>query len=227
MRTQCHRTVGILVMVLIGSGLQPGFAKGGRVPGHVYSKSAARPSSSAKPAPQGATKTQVPVRADTAHSAVPRGADKPSDIDTRINVQARLPEKRVNPNGVNAKAGLSNIRNPYHQRTLSALPRRPNSPVRNAIGLPILPRGSLGPRDGLHSTSPSVASPVVPNSATGRLAGIAVERVPHSTANVVSPAARQGAISGTGLAPRHLGPPQIGRGNAVAGINGTTIKRIR
>src|SRR5262245_392701 len=108
---------------------------------------------------------------------------------------------------------------------MSALPPRPTSPARHAIGLPILPRGSLAPRDGLHSTSPSVASPVVPNRATGRIAGIGVERMPHSTANVVSPAARQGAISGTGLAPRHLGPPQIGRANAVTGINGTTIKR--
>jgi hypothetical protein len=33
------------------------------------------------------------------------------------------------------------------------------------------------------------------------------------------------AISGTGLANRHLGPLQIGGPKAVAGINGTTIKR--
>jgi hypothetical protein len=227
MRTLCHRMVAILVILLIGgAGLPPGLAKGGRGPGHVYSRSAARPSSSAKPAPQRANNTQVPVKAVTAHTAVPHGIDKLGDIDTRINVQPRLPEKSVTPNSLNAKAGLSNIRNPYHQRTMSALPPRPTSPVGNAIGLPILPRGSLGPRDGLHATSPSIASPVVPKGATGRLAGIGVERVPHSTANVVSPAARQGAISGTGLAPRHLGP-QIGRANAVAGIIGTTIKRIR
>jgi hypothetical protein len=177
MRTQCDRSLGILIIVLIASaGLQPGFAKGGRGAGHVYNKSAARPSSSAKPVPQGANNAQVPVKADTAHNAVPRGADKPSDIDTRISVQPRLPEKRVVPNGVNAKAGLSNIRNPYHPRTLSALPPPPNLPVRNAIGVPILPRGSLGSRDSLHPIPPTVASSAVPNSAAGRLAGIGVAR---------------------------------------------------
>jgi hypothetical protein len=123
MRTQCHRSIGILFILLIGSaGLQPGFAKGGRGPGHVYSKSsAARPSSSAKPALRGANNTQVPVKEDTARTAVPRGIDKSRDIDTWISVQPRLPEKRVIPNGVNAKAGLAGVRNPYHPRAFHHL----------------------------------------------------------------------------------------------------------
>ena len=230
MPTQCRRTLEIvlLVILVIGSvGVQPGFAKGARGPRHVYGKSAARPSeSSAKPSLRGENTTQGPAKSDAAHKAVTRGADKPSDIDTRISVQPRLLGKSVNPN-------RSVAQSPYHRRTLSALPRAHIPPVRNAIGIPISLRGNLGPSTGLHSNnlpgSPSVVSPAVPNNMTNhstRIGG-AAERVPHSTPNVVSPDAGRGAISGTGVANRYLGPPQIGRPKAVAGINGTTIKPTR
>lgn len=217
MRTQCYRTLEIvlLVFLVIGSvGVQPVLAKGAR--GHVYGKSAARPSDSgAKPALHGENTTQGPAKADTVHTAVTRGADKPSDIDARISVQPQLLRKSVNPN-------RSVAQNPYHRRTPSAVPRIYIPPVRNAIGLPVSPRGNLGPSTGLHPRS----LPGFPSVGSTRIGGAAA-RVPHSTSNVVSPEAGRGAISGTGLANRRLGPPQIGGPKAVAGINGTTIKRTR
>jgi hypothetical protein len=91
-------------------------------------------------------------------------------------------------------------------------------------------RGTVGPRDGSHPNSlrasPSLVSPAVPNTATSRLIGTSTA-VPRSTPNFVTLGAGRGAISGTGLAPRHQGPSQIGRPKAFAGINGTTIKPVR
>jgi hypothetical protein len=209
---------------------QPGFAKGGKSTGHAYVKFAARPSGTgAKQAPH--SENQGPAKTDTAHTTVTRSGDRPSDIDTRITVQPRRLGKSINPNtGHTHPAELPFARNPCHPRTLSAPPRAPYSPIRNAIGLPISPRGTVGPRDELHPNSlraaPSVVSPAVPNTATGRLVGTGAA-VPRSTPNFASPGAGRGAISGTGLAPRHQGPSQIGRPKAVAGINGTTIKPIR
>jgi hypothetical protein len=210
--------------------LEPGFAKGGKSTGHVYVKSAARPSGTgAKQAPR--IENEGPAKTDTAHTTVTRSGDRPSDIDTRITVQPRRLGKSVNPNTAHARpAELPFARNPYHPRTLSALPRAPYLPIRNAIGLPISPRGPVGLRDGLHPNSlrasPSVVSPPVANTATGRFVGTGAA-VPRSTPNFVTPGAGRGAINGTGLAPRHQGPSQIGRPKAVAGINGTTIKPVR
>jgi hypothetical protein len=196
MRTQCHRTIRILFILLIGSaGLQPGFAKGGRGPGHVYSNSsAARPSSSAKPALRGANNTQVPVKADTAHTAVPRGTDKPRDIDTRISVQPRQLGKSVNPSVKPLSV------NPYHPRALSALPKAPTSSARNAIGIPIPPRGNVTARNRSRPNSPIAAPSVrsLPHSSNNRVAGVGgvLDHMPHSPLNVVSAAASRGVISG-------------------------------
>jgi hypothetical protein len=156
---------------------------------------------------------------------VARGADKPSDIETRIGVQPRLLGKSVHPNGPVAQL-------PYHRRKLSTLPRVQIPPLRNAIGQPISPRANLGPSAGLHPSnlpgSPSRGSRAVPNNMTSHSPTIGTEERPlHSTPNTVSPEAGRGAINGTGLANGHPGPRQIGRPNAIAGINGTTIKRTR
>jgi hypothetical protein len=220
--------IGVLVIPLICiMAAQPGFAKGGKSTGDAYVKSATRPSGTgAKQAPH--SENQGPAKTDTAHTTVTRTGDRPSDIDTRITVQPRRLGKSVYPNSGHAHpAELPFARNPYHPRTLSALPLAPYSPIRNAIGLPISPRGTVGPRAGSHPNSlrafPSVVSPTVPNSATGRLVGTGAAATP----NFISPGASRGAISGTGLAPRHQGPSQIGRPKAVAGINGTTIKPVR
>jgi hypothetical protein len=149
---------------------------------------------------------------------------------TRALPCSRGASQRANPNAGHAPAELPFARKPYHPRTLSALPRAPYPPIRNAIGLPISPRGTVGPRDGPYQNSlrasPSLLSPTVPNTATGRLIGTGTA-VPRSTPNFVTLGAGRAAISGTGLAPRHQGPPQIGRPKAVAGINGTTIKPVR
>jgi hypothetical protein len=206
-----------------------GFAKGGKSIGHAYVKSAARPSgTSAKQAPP--SRNQGPAKTDTAHTTVRHSGDRPSDIDTRIAVQPRRLAKSANPNTGHAPAELPFARKTYHPRTLSALPRAPYPPIRNAIGLPISPRGTVGPRDGPYQNSlrasPSLLSPTVPNTATDRLIGTGTA-VLRSTPNFVMPGASRAAISGTGLAPRHQGPPQIGRPKAVAGINGTTIKPVR
>jgi hypothetical protein len=220
-------TIGLLVIPLICSmAVYPGFAKGGKSTGHAYVKSAARPSgTSAKQAPHSGN--QGPAKTDTAHTTVTRSGDRPSDIDTRITVQPRRLGKSVIPDTGHPHPVE---RNPYHPRTLSALPHAPYSPIRNAIGLPISPRGTVGPRDGSHPNSfrasPTLVSPAVPNTATSRLIGTGTA-VPRSTPNFVTLGAGGGAISGTGLAPRHQGPSQIGRPKAVAGINGTTIKPVR
>jgi hypothetical protein len=221
--------IGLLVIPLIGSmAVESGFAKGGKSAGHAYVKSAARPSgTSAKQAPH--SENQRPAKTDTAHPTVTRSGDRPSDIDTRISLQPRRLGKSASPNTGHAHpAELPLARNPYHPRNLSALPRAPYSPIRNAIGVPISPRGTVGRRDGSHpnslGASPSVVSHAVPNTATSRLVGTGV---PRSTPNFVTPGTGRGAISGTGLAPGHQGPSQIGRPNAVAGINGTTIKPVR
>ncbi len=216
MRKQGNRALKIgLALLLVGSmAVQPGFAKGGKGSGRVLTKSAARPSEpGAKQMPQ----SQVPAKADSARTPVTREGDKPSDIDTPITVPPRRLGKSLNPNIGQIKP-LSPS-NPYHQRTLSALPRVPYSSVRNAIGLPISPRANVGPVDGLHPNGlrpvRPLVSPAVPNSATRRVV------VPYP--NFASP---RGAISGTGLAPRHQSPSQIGRPSSVAGINGTTIRPV-
>jgi hypothetical protein len=218
MPSERHRTAGmgvLIALVISSAAVQPGFAKG---PGH--SKSAVRPSqSNAKLAPRNENNTHVPPKTNAT-----RGADKPPEIDTRITVQPPHFGKSVNPN----VKPLPIVRNPYHPRTLSALPRASNPAARNAIGVSILPRETLGARNGAHlPTSP--VSPAIPRSATGRVAGVSGVhgRGPLSPSNVLSPGASRGVISGTGLAPRHLGPPQIGGPKAVAGINGTTIKPRR
>jgi hypothetical protein len=213
MRKQGHRAlkIGLLVILLVGSiAAQPGFAKGGKGNGRVLAKSAARPSEArAKQTPQG--QSQGPAKADTAHAPV----DKPSDIDTRIAIQPRRLGKSLNPNTGQVKP--FSLANPYHQRTLSALPRAPYSPARNAIGLPISPRVSAGLHpNGLRPVRPLIP-PAVPNGATGRVV------VPHPAPSFASP---RGGISGTGLMPLHHGPSQIGRPSSVAGINGTTIRPI-
>jgi hypothetical protein len=230
-RTLKRFKIGLLVIPLIGSmAVEPGFAKGGKSTGHAYVKSARPSGTGAKQAPHSENQEPGgPAKTDTAHTTVTRSGD--SDIDTRITVQPRRLGKNVNPNIGHAHAAESPVaRTPYRPRTLSALPRAPYSPMRNAIGLPISPRGTVGPRDGSHPNSlrasPSVVSPAVPNSATSRLVGTGTG-VPRSTPNFVSPGAGGGAISGTGLAPRHQGPSRIGRPKAVAGINGTTIKPVR
>jgi len=228
MKCRCTLEIGLIASLIIGSiGVQPvAFAKGGRGLGHSYGKSAPRPSeSNAKPALRGESAPQGTGKPDTTHTAVTR-TEKPADIDTRISVQPRLLGKSINPNKPAAQT-------PYHRRTLSTLPRVQIPPVRNAIGLPISPRGNLEPSTGLRSNrlpgSPFAVSPAVPNNTTShspRIGG-ATERLPHSSPRVVSPVAGRGAINGTGLANRHLGPAQIGIPRAVAGINGTAIKPPR
>jgi len=165
--------IGLLVILLVCSmAAQPGFTKGGKSTAHGYGKSAA---GGAKQTPQG--QTQGPAKADTTHTPVTREGDKPSDIDTRITVQPRRLGKSLSPNA--GHVNPLSLANPNHQRTLSALPRAPYSPARNAIGLPISPRPSVGPGyglppNGLRSVHPLV-SPAVPNNATGRVVA------PHPT----------------------------------------------
>jgi hypothetical protein len=280
MRRQCCCALKIgLAILLIGSlAVRPGFAKGARGGQHADDgKAAARPAEtgagqapSAEDKGGGAAKADTtlhaPARNDTdrrsgpaspepdaSNKDAPRG--KPGDIDTRITVQPRRLGKSAKPNNGHAKTIESPIaRNLYHRRTLSSVPRAPNPPVRNAIGLPVSPRGNVGPRggmpvrnaiglpvsprgdvgprDGMHPNSlavpPSAVPAVVPGSATGRLTGVGGgldRRVPNAYPSITSPAAGRGAINGTGLAHRNLGPPQIGGPKtSVAGLNGTMIK---
>jgi hypothetical protein len=98
----------LLILLICGMTIHPGFAKGGKSIGHAYVKSAARPSgTSAKQAPHSGN--QGPAKTDTAPTTVTHSGDRPSDIDTRITVQPRRlakskPKCRARPGRIAIRA---------------------------------------------------------------------------------------------------------------------------
>ena len=114
-----------------------------------------------------------------------------------------------------------------------ALTRRlsppPQTPVRNSIGVAV--PAPAQPREGTHLPTavphlPSATTPLGPGNVSARpLAKPDVPNHPMASPLVTPPGANRGAINGTGVTRRNVGPPRIGGPTAsVAGINGTAIR---
>jgi hypothetical protein len=159
----------------------------------------------------------------------PAGKDAGA-IDTSIAPSRRLDHKpgKTGEGKTTIQPAPQNLR----RRTLSASPT-PNRPIRNAIGVPVPARQSVERYDSTHPGAPAVprASPggtAVPGSVGSRFTrteGAIAHRTPNQNPIVTPVAPNRGAISGTGLIRRNVGPSQIGGPKAsVAGVNGTTIR---
>jgi hypothetical protein len=185
----------------------------------------------------GATKSDAPGK--DVNSAAPAGGNA-NDIDTRISVQPRHPGARPVKSGTKNTIATPSLQN-MHRPTFSA-PRASRPLLRNAVGVRVTPResaehglarpNSVGPSRGI-SSGPSIGaarnSPagttVVPGTIGSRITNFD-HRVPGTT--VTAPAVNHGAINGTGVARRNLGPSQVGGPKVSStGINGTTIKPRR
>ena len=157
-------------------------------------------------------------------------ASNPTDIDTRISVQPR----RL---GAKPDRGRSAIESPLSrrlQRQTAPVPRNPNVPVLNAIGVPVQQPAHAERRD-FTRPAPVAMAPATPAGATAvpSNAGIHINRaegapdhhIAITTPAIVPPVANRAAINGTGLTHPSVGPPLIGGPKAaVAGVNGTMIK---
>jgi hypothetical protein len=165
-----------------------------------------------------------------ANPPVPGGTEIGA-IDTSIAPSRRLDKKSKIGEGKSAIESLA-TRN-LHRRMLS-VPRPPHPVVRNAIGVPIPQHRDAERHDSVHPNSLAVphntpagtaAVPGAPGSRLTKIEGSADRHLPNPNPIITPPAARSGAITGTGLAHRNSGPSQIGGPKAAtAGINGTTIR---
>jgi hypothetical protein len=166
-----------------------------------------------------------------ANPSVPGGRDMGA-IDTSIAPSRRLDKKGRIGEGKSAteQAAARNL----HRRTLS-VPRPPHPVVRNAIGVPIPQHKDAERHDSVHPNSLAIpprntpaGAAVVPGAAGShltRVEGSADHKVANPNAVITSPAAKSGAITGTGLTHHNSGPSRIGGPKAAAtGINGTTIR---
>jgi hypothetical protein len=155
--------------------------------------------------------------------SVQTGKDS-SNADVHVEPMRRLDKKKDKPGENNAafqsKLGLS--------RRLSPVPQAPN-PVRNSIGVVVPAREHAEPHDGVHPPpatphAPPAATSVVPNT-TARLSKPELTNHPIPNPVITPSVANRGAINGTSVTHRNVGPPRIGGPTAsAAGINGTTIR---
>ncbi len=149
--------------------------------------------------------------------SVQNGKDS-SKADVLAEPLRRLDKAKDNP--IQKKQGPS--------RRLSPAPQAPN-PVRNAIGVIVPPPVHAEPHDSAHLQPevphpPSAVTPTVPNAAV-RLGKPGMTSHPAPNPMIVPSIANRGAINGTSVTQRNLGPPRIGGPTASApGINGTTIR---
>jgi hypothetical protein len=156
------------------------------------------------------------------------GKTGPSDIDTRISVQPR--RLGAKPDKAAGKTAIGSPLARRLQRPIPPTPRMPNVPVRNALGVPVQQRANTERRDLGRPFAPAAPGGVTaaPSSAGSNVTGVegpADHRVPTTNPVVVPPGPNRGAINGTGLTHRNVGPPLIGGPKAAAaGVNGTTIK---
>jgi hypothetical protein len=155
--------------------------------------------------------------------SVQTGKDS-SNADVHVEPMRRLDKKKDKPGENNAafqsKLGLS--------RRLSPVPQAPN-PVRNSIGVVVPAREHAEPHDGVHPPpatphAPPAVTSVVPNT-TARLSKPELTNHPIPNPVITPSVANRGAINGTSVTHRNVGPPRIGGPTAsAAGINGTTIR---
>jgi len=148
--------------------------------------------------------------------------------DTSVHVEPvrRVLDKRNKPGENNGASRAPGV--PTLTRRLSPSPQ---APIRNSIGVVVPAPARVGPRESTHLPTavprlPSATTPLGPGNVSAR-PPVKPEAPNRSMANpiVTPPAANRGAINGTGVARRNVGPPRIGGPTAsVAGINGTTIR---
>jgi hypothetical protein len=245
---------GLATIVLLGAVMmRPGFAEDAGSGAHGDGKASTSGESNAARGPSGENAGAGAAKPDAhaprgeegkAHDGPPAGNDTMKDanpsapggtemgaIDTSIAPSRRLDKKSKIGEGKSAIESLA-TRN-LHRRMLS-VPRPPHPAVRNAIGVPIPQHSDLGRHDSVHPNSLAVPHstpagtavvPGAPGSRLTKIEGGADRRVPNPNPVITPPAARSGAITGTGLTHHNSGPSQIGGPKAAtAGINGTTIR---
>ena len=244
---------GLAAIVLLGAlMMRPGFAEdaGSATHGHGKASTSGEPNAARAPSGEdaagGVTKPEAhaprgeeaspggpPASNETVKDANPPvpGGTEIGAIDTTIAPSRRLDKKSKIGEGKSAIESLA-TRN-LHRRMLS-VPRPPHPAVRNAIGVPIPQHSDIGRHDSVHPNSLTVphntpaGTAVVPGAAGSRFTkveGGADRHVPNPNPVITPPAAKSGAITGTGLTHHNSGPSQIGGPKAAtAGINGTTIR---
>jgi hypothetical protein len=202
-------------------------------PGEDAGGGATKPEAHAPRGEDGKAPGGSPASNETVKDANPPvpGGTEMGAIDTTIPPSRRLDKKSKIGEGKSAIESLA-TRN-LHRRML-LLPRPPHPVVRNAIGVPIPQHRDAERHDSVHPNSLAIShnapagSAVVPGAPGSRLTKIeggADRRVPNPNPVITPPAAKSGAITGTGLTHHNSGPSQIGGPKAAtAGINGTTIR---
>jgi hypothetical protein len=232
----------LAAIALLGALLiRPGFAEEAGSTEHGDRKSSTSGESSGARSPGGedrgggATKPDAPGK--DVNTAAP-AAGNANDIDTRISVQPRHLGARPDKGGAKNTIAPPLLRN---SRTFLA-PRAPRPLLRNAVGVRVTPRDNaergfvrpnfVGPSRGLSSGSSVNAarnSPagttVLPGTIGSRVTSFD-RRAPGTIPIATAP--NRGAINGTGVTRRNLGPSQIGGPKVSStGINGTAIKPRR
>jgi hypothetical protein len=162
-------------------------------------------------------------RGETPKDTAPSMQNGKDAADTNVHVEPvrRVLDKKNKPGENNPASRPPGV--PTLTRRLSP----PPAPLRNSIGVavpaparaephsptaaPRQPSATASPGPGNVSARPP-AKPEVPNH-------------PMASPIVTPPAANRGAINGTGMVRRNVGPPRIGGPTAsVVGVNGTTIR---
>ena len=220
-----------------GKASTSGESNGARAPsGEHTGEGAAKPEAHTPRGEDGKAHDGPPAGNETvkgANPSVPGGMEM-GPLDTSIAPSRRLDKKSRIGEGKSAIESLT-TRN-LHRRMLS-VPRPPHPAVRNAIGVPIPQHRDAERHDSLHPNSLIVprnapaGTAVVPGAAGSRLTrieGSVDHKVRTPNPVITPPAAKSGAITGTGLTHHNFGPSQVGGPKAAtAGINGTTIRPKR
>lgn len=160
--------------------------------------------------------------AKDAGPSVQTGKDS-SNAGLHVEPTRRLDKTKSKPGGDNAT--LQNKQG--FNRRLSPVPQAPN-PVRNAIGVVVPAPAHVELHDAAHpppgAPRAPAATPVVPNT-SAPLGKPGMTNHPIANPVITPPVANRGAINGTGVTQRNVGPARIGGPTgSVAGINGTTIR---
>jgi hypothetical protein len=167
-------------------------------------------------------------RSETPKDTAPSIQNGKDGADTNFHVEPvrRVLDKKNKPGENNPVSRPPGV--PAFTRRLSP---PPPAPLRNSIGVAIPAPARIEPREGPHLPT---AVPRLPSATTspgpGNLAARPLARPelpnhPMASPIVTPPAANRGAINGTGVVRRNVGPPRIGGPTAsVAGINGTAIR---
>jgi hypothetical protein len=157
---------------------------------------------------------------DTAPS-IENGKDA-ADTNLHVEPVRRVLDKKNKPGENNPASRPPGV--PALTRRLSP----PSAPLRNSIGVavPAPARAEPHPPTAAAPRLPSATTSPGPGNLSARpLAKPEIPNHPMASPIVTPPAANRGAINGTGVVRRNVGPPRIGGPTAsVAGINGTTIR---